>query len=448
MRKIILVVVVGLMGGAVFADEMPPVANGAGVTLRDLVGTPKLVTVVLKESGAMDHNLRVADIGPNSFAVLSPNNERTAYLFSSVAEIRLQDGKVETKKFTVDETRSLKVEEQKVVERAFDRAREIFEASNADQGIKMRAAVLLALSGKKEARDHLWRLATSNELETRLDAALCLYLVGEKEVAPTLVAQGLQSGNRKTRAKAARLAGLVGDKASIPLLAGMVQDRAGDLAGPAARALARLEYREMLPVLTRMILERDEEKGRAAVFALSRLGGPDVIQRVKKELEGTPEMSQVRYRLVVVLYKLGDPLGKQLLAGEMMEVKTLAEGAALFLAREGDFRAMQYLSERLKRRYDQTEEAPLVLRANAAAALIEGGDPTAISHLQELLRSDKPAVKKAVCMVIAETGKRKLIPITQSAIENANPDVALHACSAAIGIARPEFRERLLEARE
>jgi len=447
MRKMIVFGVGVLWAVTVLAQEIPPITNGGGITLRDLVGTDKLITVVLKDRGASDYNLRVVDIGPDYFAVQAPDNARLSYKFDSVAEIRLQDGKVQTKRFALDESRSLKIEEQRVVDRAFDRAREIFQTADIDQVVKMRAAVLLAISGNQDAHDYLRRLLASNDLPTQLDAALRLYLVGDQDLGGPIVISGLQHGDIKVKTKAIRVAGLIQYKEAIPMLSTMAHDRAASISGPAARALGRLGYRDAIPTLVKMLVLPDNAKAEAALFALSRLGGKDVAEAAKARLKDTT--GQAHYRLIKLQYAVESAMdvenstGKELLI-KQMEVPTLKADAALVLARGGDWDAVQYLSRRLKERYDQKEEI-MTFRAKAAAAVIQGGDPTGASSLQELLRIDDMGVKRTICALLVELGKHQLIPILQSTIENSNSDIALHACTAVVAIAKPDFRQRVLE---
>ncbi len=446
MRLVIAAGLVALMGVA-WADDMPPVIGGDGATLKDLVGKDTLVSVVLKERGAVDRNLKVVDIGPNYFAVVSSLAERTSYMFSSVAEVRVQKGRVETKKFTLDETRSLGIEEQKVLDRAFERAREVFQAADSEQGVKIRAATLLAFNGVAEAREYLKQLMASNDVETQIDVALRVYLAGGETIPGTLIGQGLQSGNRKVKAKAAKLAGLVGEKSAIPMLTLLSQDRISDISVPAAVALVRLNCREIIPTLMKMLTETDELKGEAAIFGLSRLGGPEVIEQLKAKLKDLS--GQVLFRAILVLYNLGDAQGKDLLPKQMEQFPTLAPEAALVLARDGNWDAVQYLVDRLAHRYDEEVDV-MTFRAKAASALIENGDTTAVSHLQELLRTDKPAVKREICSILATLGKRKLILVLQPLLEsakddNASRDLAIQAATAVVAIAKPDFRERLIE---
>lgn len=446
MRTMVLAVVLVFAAVAAVGDDAPPVVDGGGATLKSLADGSKLVTVVLKEKGIQDQNLRIVGVGPNYISVKLPNGEQTSYRFSSIQEVRVQEGEVKAKEFSLDELRTLRAEEQKVVDRALDRAREFFEAPNTDQAVKIRAAMLLALNGRKDAEDYLRQLAVSNDIATELDATLSLYLAGAKDIGGALIAEGLDSGNRDTKAKAALLAGILGDQSVVPVLVKMVGDRASDISAPAAKALGRLGYRDVVPRLIEMAAQSSEQSAAAAVFGLARLGGPDVINAVKAAIQkADPKEQRYRYRLALVLYRLGDATGKKLLMQEMMGIPSLTRETAIELAKGRVYDGTQYLTDFLKGRYNDTPEE-ILLRARAAAALVEGGDVLAVSHLQTLLRTDKKEeVRIKIYPLIAELGKRKLIPLTSPGIESNNASLSIEACCAAVAMAKAPFRERLVE---
>lgn len=446
MRPFLLSLLVVLTALAVFAEDAPPVVGGGGATLQSLAGSDKLVTVVLKGSGATDPNLSVLEVGPNYFAVQLPNQQRATYPFASVQEIRVQDGKVDTKEFNLEERRSLKMEEQKVVDQAYKRAAEIYEAEGTDQAIKMRAAALLMLSGRKDAEEYLRRLASSNDVATELDAVVNLFFGGATDVGKETIQVGLQSGDLDVKRKAAFLAGLTRDSEVIDYLVDMMNDRRGEISAPAVRALTRLGYRNAIPTMLNMLDDLNEDRAEAAVYGLSEFGSPEIVNAVKKlvpKAEGTP-----KFRMIRVLYALDDPLGKKLMVQQITEAPTLALDAAIILAKDNNYDGMRYLTEYLKKRYND-DDAVIAARARAAVALIEGGDSMAVSHLQELLRADgKPGTKLKLFSFLAKLGKRRLIPLVSAGIENPDPAVALEACAAAIASAQPAFRDKLVDALE
>jgi HEAT repeat protein len=191
-----------------------------------------------------------------------------------------------------------------------------------------------------------------------------------------------------------------------------------------------------------MLDELNNEKGDAAVYGLARLGGPDVIEGLKDKLRTTS--GQIQYRVITCLFRLNDPLGKQLLIQQLEKFPTLAPEAAILLARDGNWDASRFLVKRLKSRYDEKEDV-MAYRARAAAALVANVDPTAVSYLQDLLGVDNVPTKKLVCTLLAELAKGRLIPVLQPTLENGEADVALQACFAVVAIAKQEFRDRFLE---
>ncbi|MCC6142966.1 MAG: HEAT repeat domain-containing protein, partial [Candidatus Hydrogenedentes bacterium] len=248
---------------------------------------------------------------------------------------------------------------------------------------------------------------------------------------------------RSVRATSAQLAGIAGlDLYTLELMR-LINDRAVEYSAPAARTLARLGNRDVIPRLLSMVAERNEEKGEAAIFGLIRLGGEEVINGVKDLLPKAPE--HVRFRLARVLLALDDPMGKEVMQQIMAGVPTLAYAAALELAARGDWDAMTFVRREMSEPVDPSD-AIMIRRANAAATLIMGGDvegPVAV--LQELLRSNSVEVHKGLCQAITRVGKPNLLNILQSPIENVDQEIAMQNCIAAMALGRPEFRKRLLD---
>ncbi|NIA12657.1 MAG: hypothetical protein GWP08_01160 [Nitrospiraceae bacterium] len=441
MPKLLVVAILSATALPVFAQDMPPLINGAGATLRSLAGTPTLVTVVLNGSEAMDPNLNIVRIGGNTIVFSGPDREEAIYLLSSIKEIRVQDAVLTSARRLHKQGRSLRAEEQRVVDRAFARAREIYESANAKQGAKMRAAMLMAVDGDEKALEYLRMLASSKDLETELRASVCLYLAGDTGISPALIKEGLNSGNRRCKKDAALLASVLNDQASIPMLTRMLNDRDSEISVPAALALGRMGNTAAIPTLARMLTRRNDEVGNAAVAALSAIGGPEVAEQAKALLEDAEPRTV--HRIALVLNAVGDPKGAQILQMELTEMPTLAREAAIVLAGSGVWDGKQFLMNALKSRYDEEEEE-MFFRAQAALALVKSGDPTAITHVQELLRVKEDGVRNRICFELAALGNRHQIAIVQSCVESPNPILAISASTAAVAMARPDFRDRLV----
>ncbi|HNY85068.1 MAG TPA: hypothetical protein P5069_09415 [Candidatus Hydrogenedentes bacterium] len=444
MRHAVAVAVLVLAAGLAWAAEVKITGADRPVTLRELAGTDTLVTVVLKDSGAKDANLKVVSATDTTLTVLTQKQGEIPYLLDTVEEVQVQGGKVEGSRFNPEEVQMLRAEQQRVVDRAFSRAREIYGESSDDQEMKMDAAVLLALSNDGDATNYLKQLVESNDLQTQLEASRGLYLIGES-FSESLVRQGLESGNRDARALSASLTGVGGFTDLIPLLKPMFADRAIELSTPAARALARMGQREIISRLVSMVQEPSDVKGEAAVFALARLGGDDVRQEMLNLLSQTE--GKVRLRVVMVLHALNDPTKTEELKRIFSDYPTLSPKIALVLAREGDWDATQFLRARLARREDPTDNN-LIYRAEIAAALLASGDPTALTVFQDLLRSESMPAKMRVFELVVELGSARIIPLLQPSIENVDKELSHAACQASIALALPAYRARLLEMRE
>ncbi|MCC6488257.1 MAG: HEAT repeat domain-containing protein [Candidatus Hydrogenedentes bacterium] len=420
------------------------VVGGKGADLADIAGTDTLVTVVLKGSSAMDSNLKVESLANGILGVRTQSGQLSHYRVSDIQEVRVQGEVMTVKRLESTIDRGMTSDQKQVVARAAEQAYALFKGSTGDQGLRMAAAQVVAVSGtedqKAEALEYLNGLASGNDLRTALEAARNLVMAGSPPVTSEMIAQGLSSGDRQVRASAALLAGLTGDPSGKSQMFKMLRDRASDFAVPAIRGLAWLGDREAIPTLLTLITERSEEKANAAADALILLGGDEIVEQMKLKL---PDVEgRARFRVVRVLHALGDPLGSKLMQEEMLEIPSLSFETAIILAQQGDLKAMQVLRERLAQKYDAYEEV-LFHRAEATAALIEAGDRTNIGEFQELLRAGIPSVSLRVLQLISQLTVKSLLPVTQPAIESGDPAISLAGCQAAIALTNPEYRTRL-----
>ncbi|HQK75927.1 MAG TPA: hypothetical protein PKZ25_07000, partial [Candidatus Hydrogenedentes bacterium] len=160
-----------------------PITGVSGANLREIAGTPTLVTIVVKGRDAEDPNLQITELGSNYLSVLNPETgDRHAYLFTDVKEIRVQGGKIEAKQFKMDVERSLTPSQQQLVSRAIRQVAEVFEQENRNQPAKMNAAMVIASQGDEEGLKYLQDLARQNDLETALGAYYRLYIAGYKDL--------------------------------------------------------------------------------------------------------------------------------------------------------------------------------------------------------------------------------------------------------------------------
>lgn len=441
------------------------VTGGGNATLQDLVGSPTMVTIVLKNSNAEDPNLHVVEVDDNLLITKSQDGTRNVYLLDNIKEVRVQGEVVQAPRSQVKVSRALSMSDRSVVERAMARTLEVYQGSAENQGLKMMAAGLLAgnenvagdivavssatasggdvLKSIEEAHSYLVELASSNDPSTALLASMHLYFAGDFENAKKAIGPAMGGSSRQARILAAEIAGLIGDRSVEDRLLSMVRDRSADVSAPAAVALARLGNREIIPILLDMLGDINTQKGDAAITGLSMLGGEDIVEQMKLMLKNAQTVP--RFRMAMVLFKLHDPTGEQLLAREFLKVSSLARESALVLAARGNARGIEYLRARLDERMDEVAEN-YMFRASAAGALIMGDNRWAVSVIQETLRTNMPQVEAHSCYVVAFVGTRSLLSVVHPSIESTNPVVALMAASAAFSIVNPDYHERFVNA--
>jgi HEAT repeat protein len=417
------------------------IVGGGGMSIEEIISKEALVTVVFNEIEVKDPNLRILELHDKHFVVLAEDKTRASYFYDAIKEVIVQQTAVETTPFRLLDSHALSDEHQRILDLAVARTREIYDQAGAIQELRKEAATLLAVVEDPTALSYLNQLLESNDIITRLDAATALYLVG-KDIPEQVIDLGFRSEDRNARLKAVELAGRANYRVAIPKLTQLAQQRSAEFSAPAALALARMGYREVIPNLLTMIASTNDIKGQAGVLGLTQLGGDDIIEQMKIMLRDAVEPQ--RHRYVVVLHGLKDPAARKYLLETFEGVPSLAIKAAVLLARDGDEKATEYLRERMSRR-----EAPSlinnVLRARKAMALIEGGDPTAISYLQELLREEDTALRAAVCMLITELGARHHLTIIQPTIASQNPFDSLFACRTVVALTHGEYRRHLLD---
>jgi len=408
------------------------------VSVSSIAGSDTLVTVVLK-GGAEAPNLRVIEIRNDTVSFYDEKDNETVFPRSSIDFLRVQGSVIARREPVLAGNIALRPEDQDIVDRASARAHELFNTSKDNQELRIQAAAYMAFNGNEEAAKYLTSLAEANNPRTRIDAARGLYLAG-KEIPGNLIREGLESNNRNIRADTAVLAGLFEDQSSTGVLMQMFNDRSAQFSAPAAIALARLGNREIIPGLFDMIGSISDEKNEAGVQALILLGGEDVIESAEYRLNETSGLE--RYRLVRVLFALGDEDGRKALIRVFNEELTITPEAALLLATDKYWEATQYLQERLKRREDETPEN-LAYRARNAHAIVTSGDNSAVYVFQDLLRRTDSGIKTQVLELIAKTGDRSMLKLIQTSIVNNDSQLSMDACNTALAIANPTYRKRL-----
>jgi len=437
------------------------IIGGEGATLDDLEREGTFVTVLLQNPTGRADNLRIAGVHDETITFTMSNGEFLPFVRARVKEIRVQEeGRVSRIRPRALDS-PLSDEEQSVVDRAAERALEIFQKSQGNQILRISAAVVLAASDhedKDNALQYLQKLASGNDVPTAMLATSYLYAVGLPP-DPKVVAAGFESGNRGARALAANIAGLTNNQDFLREVETMLNDSTREIFPAAAVAIGRMNLRSGLPHLYEAMEALTEEKGEAAVFALSEMGGEDVHQRMLQMLETSRGVTW--FRVLRVLFALDDARAKKIMKEEALLQPAYKRAAGILITEDGDFDGKLFLREYIKRAEDPNMKN-LIHKAQVATTLFSAGDIQAKSHLQRLVntkpseiyakgRTGDKAFKKAAATAvqtqslafIAETGSRELLSLLVAPLESADRVVAITACTAAMAIGNPEFGMRL-----
>jgi len=440
-----------------FAHAQIPVTGGGGVGLQGIAGTDTLVTVVLKQGGAKDPNLKVVKVEGGLLTVQTQNGQTTSYRVADVASVQVQGAVVSVKTMDLTADRGMTTEQQEIVARALTETTEIFNNSVSNQTWRMYAAEILAVGGadgepvegapilsKKQAQEYLQTLVNGNDMRTAMSAAIHMYNAGMEIPTGELIPKGLASGDRLIKASAAKLAGLTGDRSVVNDLRSMLQDRAANISAPAAVALANLGERDIIPSLMSMIGHRNAEIADAAMYALEKLGDAETATQLKMKLadfQGT-----ARFRVARVLFMLGDAEGGTLLRDELLAVPSLQFEAARVLTLKGDAKGAQYLRTWLSERRDPSETIQLQ-RADATHALIKSGDRTNAGVFQDLLRDAPASVQIRVLQRISDLDVHALLPMILPTLGGQDIAVSIMAAQTAVTMANNEYGARMRNSR-
>ncbi len=460
MRYVLRLLMAGLVV-TIPAVGQVAVSGASGATLQQIAGTDTRVTVELKDPPAEVANLRITALRDGHFETLNEQGVEAYYRYADVKQITVQGGIVEVSTRDVLGARALSEDENKALQEAVAKVRELFRTAQNNQAIRIEAATLLMVAGEEDektvAQNYLQQLLDSNDIKTRMAAAMSLYEAGDPKPAEEVALEGLNNRDRSVRATAAFLSGLTKQQDAELQLNRMVRDRSPEISAPAAWALGQIRNRDALPTILNMVTDRNPVRADAAMYALIAMGGDDLIEGLQAELNRQEGLS--RFRIAKVLHALGDEVGTNVIRNEYLESQAvpIRHAAAVILAEQQDVKALQVLRQDLRSRYDPDPDV-LLRRAEAVAALIGAGDRTYMGAFQELLgqtnqfESRNAAVQlsnqigeAAVLAVIAQSGDRSLLTTVSPSVSNHQPLVAIAACSAAIALANDDYRNRLKE---
>lgn len=452
-----LIAIAGFLLMTAAVAGAPVRVTGAG-SLQTLEGSSTLVTVVLKKSLARDMNLTVSSVEESLIRFRDEDGTPVVYQVEDIAEVRVQQDRVDWVS-SVSGSPLQREDVSGAVRKAAERAEQLFR-ENPQPQIQVLASEVAGSSGSSDAIAFLERAALSGDNTTAVRARQSLYVLGRNPTGETLKA-GVGSSDRETRGAAAHLAGLVGLESLRDTVFELVKDPAPAVFRGAALGCGYYKDKRAIPYLLRALNTNDASKADAAVFALARIGDGDVRREMHTRVQ-TASGSEW-YHSVRVLYLLEDPLGVELLRGELRGTSPYSVQTALMLAEDDYWDANVYLRKFLD---DSRETSPQAFeqRIRAAALLLSKGYVQAKAHLREILAMDPNsiyirgklndevahfaahnALKARLCMELAVRAQPDMLQLLLAAVDDQNPAVALLAGRAIMAVSNADYRARLGE---
>ena len=205
------------------------------------------------------------------------------------------------------------------------------------------AAQSLGKIARKEAVPALVEALRDPDAGVRRNAAWALGMIGEDAVGPdrSPIASLLFDPDPGVREAAAMALGLTGDtQAGIELLLERMSEPGtpGDSKRLAANALGGMEARTAVPVLTKLLADRDAHVRRWAVAAMGEIADPETVAPLSQVLAKDPDPG-VRVEAAFRLGKFGGEAARPALAAALKDanadVRRLAEAALKELAGGG-----------------------------------------------------------------------------------------------------------------
>lgn len=438
-----------------FADLK--ISNGDGATIDDLIREKILVTIMLT-GNVRDPNLQITEVNDSTITFITSDGMNSAYPLSKIAYIRVQDDRV-AGRGNVFSKGTLSKEEQRIVDRARQRIVELF-SSETDPVNRMRAACLAAILGEDGGRMYLEGHAQGNDTPTAVLATRYLWLAGQ-EIDEGILTDGFLHGNRDTRLQTALLAGIHGTDDYLKELRYMADDPHPEVNPVALRALSKLGDRWVVPYLYEGLSALKQAKNEAAIYGLIELGDESIIKELKLRLPLAN--SSEWFRIVRVLYALGDDKAEVMMREEALTTYAHEETAGILLGENDDWEGGVWIRSYLEKQKDPNYRN-LMFQANLAAALYGTAQSQAKIVFQKMMRMEVSQVyakgntsnteykkvilaeiQEEVCRLLGEKGDKTMLSLVYTPMESKNSSLALAACEAIVMIANKPYRERRVE---
>lgn len=442
-----------LMAAASVAGAPVQVTGGS---LESLEGSSTLVTVVLKSSFARDMNLIVSSVEGDLIRFTDETGASVVYQANDIAEVRVQRDRIEWSS-GVSSSPLQREDVAGALRKAGERAEQIF-AANQQPSIQVLASEVAGASGSSDAIAFLERAVLSGDSPSAVKAWWSLYALGQRPPGETL-RLGVRSSDRETKGAAAQLAGVAGLESIRDTVVELVKDPAPAVFRGAAIGCGYFGDSRALPYLLRALNTTEKDKANAAVFALARIGGDEVRREMHTRAQ-TASGSEW-YHSIRVLYLLGDPLGVELLRGELRSNSPYGVQTALMLAEDDYWDANVFLRQYLDTSRDTSPEG-YEERIAAASLLLSKGYVQAKAHLRQILAMNPKDIyvrgklnddsahlaahntlKAQLCLHLAVRAEPSMLQLLLTAVDDQNPAVALLAGRAIMAVSIADYRERI-----
>lgn len=454
------------------------ITGKSAASIDSIIKDKTLVTIVLKEN-FRDVNLQINKIEDILIKFTSSDGTKSVYRISDIKEIQVQESRYAEKNH-FDGKVALTRAEQKIVKRAVARAEEWFNQLNGNSHLphtilsdlknvsaldishimgtlKMDAALLLAVSGKEEHQSYLEEIVENGDIDSAIFAATYLMQTGAK-IPDELIKEAFLNGERTTRADAAGIVGYTDKKNFLLDLQKMSKDPSPETYPSSIRALGMLGDRESLAEMYKGLSTLSQPKAEAAIFALTQLGGDDMIAELNRQY--TQSKNIEKFRILRLLYVLGDADAANRMRDIGLSSFAYNKVVALVLIEHSDWDGVNWIREYLNKPTDPNRYN-LFYRAYAAKALYIQTPNESLKILQELSRitpteiyakgHNKDEPYKAVsamlvhtqsCKILGSIADKSMLRLLANMIEDKEPMVSLAACEAIIKTVNIDFRER------
>lgn len=445
-------------GCVLAAHAEVPVTGGGADSLEALAGGSTLVTVILKTSLARDMNLTVARVEGPLIVFNDENGQFVVYQAADIREVRTQRGRVDNPGGIVFASPIVRADVAGAISKVGGRAAKIFERSGGNPTLRDLAAEVAGATGNTDAIAYLEREALSDEPGAALSATRALYALGQTP-RPETLKNALRSGDRNLIRSAAVLAGIGGVESLREQSVVLVKDTAPEIYIGGAYAAGYFREATAIPYLLRGFVTSHEKKAQAAIFGLASIGDQEVRREMRTRLQTSG--GNEWFYAALVLYRLGDREGVDIMRRQVAENGPHAFKAALILVQEDYWDANVFLRRYLDDYSDTSPEA-FGARVTAAATLLGKGYVQAKVHLRDIFTMDssdiyirgqlnnKGALNRALvtlkieaCLELGRNGDVSVLPLLDAVLDDSNPIVVLMAGRAIVAITNPAYRERI-----